>query len=431
MKKSLLLITLIVLTALTAQARNIWNGSEAIDWNKGKGVQIASDKFADVREGDQLVFGIVFTGNTDWPQLAPTKGDWSGNLTGTGNTALAAGMTEVKYVLLKGMVTDLKATGLVVGGVGFTLISVDIVEGDGGDYSHAVWIGECKIGNWTGYQHVGKSAFNNAVVGQKLRVKFKDLGAGAYLSLRNPVDGWPDLSGAGGVYISGSYHQFDITAAMLSELQANGMVISGVNFTATAVELWNADEIKPLKLQVPVSYNWVFEGDAVPTFYVGITNPYSTAVEARIVMEVATDKMAFVTSSSKTAYNDVKAASWNVEDEKKAMQDRLTYYGAGERPDMVLAAADNASQGAIAALEEAGITNMPVITGQDNSVKSQEYIKNGKQTMTIDKNLKEMAYNTAMIINSLVNNSPIRTSQSISGIPVFYSKITVMTQDSY
>ena len=37
----------------------------------------------------------------------------------------------------------------------------------------------------------------------------------------------------------------------------------------------------------------------------------------------------------------------------------------------------------------------------------------------------------AMIINSLVNNSPIRTSQSISGIPVFYSKITVMTQDSY
>lgn len=96
--------------------------------------------------------------------------------------------------------------------------------------------------------------------------------------------------------------------------------------------------------------------------------------------------------------------------------------------NVVQAAADNASQGAIAALEEAGITNMPVITGQDNSVKSQEYIKNGKQTMTIDKNLKEMAYNTAMIINSLVNNSPIRTSQSISGIPVFYSKITVMTQ---
>ena len=302
MKKTLLLMTLVMLTALTGNARNIWTGSEVIDWNQSKAVQIASDQLADVREGDQLVFGIVFTGNTDWPQLAPTKGDWSGNLTGAANTALAEGMTEVKYVLLSGMVTDLKASGLVVAGVGFTLTSVDIVEGDGGDYSHAVWVGECKIGNWDGYQQVDKGAFANAAVGQKLRVKFKNLGAGAYLSLRNPADGWPDLSDAPGVYISGSYQQFDVTAAMLSELQANGMVISGVNFTATAVELWNADEIKQLVLSVPVTVpqNWVFEGDDVPVFYVSITNPYSTAVEARIVMEVTTDKMVFVTSSSKT-----------------------------------------------------------------------------------------------------------------------------------
>ena len=85
----------------------------------------------------------------------------------------------------------------------------------------------------------------------------------------------------------------------------------------------------------------------------------------------------------------------------------------------------------IAALEEAGVTNMPVITGQDNSAKSQDYIKSGKQTMTIDKNLKDMAYNTGMIVNSLISNSPIQTSQRISGIPVIYSKITLMTKDRY
>ena len=299
MKKTLLMM-LLVLTALKAGARNIWTGSESIDWNQGKAVQIASDQFADVREGDQLLFGIVFTGNTDWPQIALYKGDWSDNLTGTGNTALAGGMTEVKYFLLNDMISDLKTTGLIVTGVGFTLTSVDIVDGDGGDYSHAVWIGECKIGNWDGYQVVGKGAFANAAVGQKLRIKFKDLGAGAYLSLRNPIDGWPDLSDAPSAYISGSYHQYDITAAMLSELQANGMVISGVNFTATAVELWNTDEIKPLVLQVPVSGNWVFEGTDIPTFSVAITNPYSTAVDARIVMEISTDKMAFVMSNNKT-----------------------------------------------------------------------------------------------------------------------------------
>ena len=293
-------MTLVVLAALTASARNIWTGSEVIDWNQGKAVQIASNQFADIREGDQLVFGIIFTGNTDWPQISLYKGDWSGNVTGAGNTMLAEGMTEVKYFMLKDMIANLKASGVIVSGVGFTLTSVDVIEGDGGDYSHAVWVGECKIGNWDSYQQIEKGAFANATVGQKLRVKFKDLGAGAYLSLRNPVDGWPDLSDAPSVYISGSYHQFDITAAMLSELQTNGMVISGVNFTATSIELWKSDEIKPLELQVPVTHNWVFEGDAVPTFSVGITNPYSTAVEARIVMEISTDKMTFVTSVNKT-----------------------------------------------------------------------------------------------------------------------------------
>ena len=111
------------------------------------------------------------------------------------------------------------------------------------------------------------------------------------------------------------------------------------------------------------------------------------------------DSGKLVVKSGKTAYNDVMADSWNVEDEKKAMKDRLSSYAEGECPD--------------------------------NSAISQAYIKSGKQTMTIDKNLKDMANNTAMIVHSLMTNAPIHTSQSVAGIPVIYSKITVMTQDSY
>ena len=135
--------------------------------------------------------------------------------------------------------------------------------------------------------------------------------------------------------------------------------------------------------------------------------------------------------SGKKEYAQVKGDSWNVADGKKAMQDRLTAYSTGDCPDMILAANDNLAQGAIEALKEAGITNMPVITGQDNTATAQDYINKGWQTMTIDKNLKDMAYNTAMIVNGLISNSPVRTSQSISGIPAIYSKITVMTKDSY
>ena len=155
---------------------------------------------------------------------------------------------------------------------------------------------------------------------------------------------------------------------------------------------------------------------------------YNGAIE---ILQKYIDDGKLVVKSGKTAYNDVKADSWDVADQKKAMEDRLKSYAEGECPDMVLAATDNAAQGAVAALEGAGITNMPIITGQDNSPASQALIKSGKQTMTIDKNLKDMANNTAKIVNSLINNTPITGSQTVAGIPVIYSKITVMTKDSY
>ena len=153
---------------------------------------------------------------------------------------------------------------------------------------------------------------------------------------------------------------------------------------------------------------------------------YDGAIE---LLQKFIDDGKLVVKSGKTTFDDVKADSWSIADGKKAMADRLKSYAEGECPDMVLAATDNAAQGAVAALEGAGITNMPIITGQDNSPASQALIKSGKQTMTIDKNLKDMANNTALIVNSLINNTPITGSQTVAGIPTIYSKITVITKD--
>ena len=37
--------------------------------------------------------------------------------------------------------------------------------------------------------------------------------------------------------------------------------------------------------------------------------------------------------------------------------------------------------------------------------------------------------NTALIVNSLINNTPITGSQTVAGIPTIFSKITVITKD--
>ena len=141
-----------------------------------------------------------------------------------------------------------------------------------------------------------------------------------------------------------------------------------------------------------------------------------------------------IVKSGKKTYDAVKADSWNVADGKKAMQDRLASYAEGEFPDMVLAANDNLAQGAIEALVAAGAVTMPVITGQDNTEMAQKNIKDHKQTMTIDKNLTDMAYNTAMIVSSLISGAPVQASQYITigtvDIPVFFSQASVKTIDS-
>ncbi len=141
-----------------------------------------------------------------------------------------------------------------------------------------------------------------------------------------------------------------------------------------------------------------------------------------------------VIKSGKKDYAQVKADSWTIADGKRAMKNRLATYDLGDCPDMILAANDNLAQGAIEALEEAGFIDMPIITGQDNTVMAQNNIKLLKQAMTIDKNLTDMAYNTAMIINCLMAGAPVQSSRSISAgsvsIPVFYSKNALITIDS-
>ena len=142
-----------------------------------------------------------------------------------------------------------------------------------------------------------------------------------------------------------------------------------------------------------------------------------------------------VVKSGKLSYNQVKADSWDIAAGKSAMQDRLESYETGKCPDLVLAANDNLAQGAIDALTEAGFTEMPIITGQDNTDMAKENILNDKQAMTIDKNLNDMAYNTAMIVNGLISGFPVQSSRSITvgtvEIPAIYCQITTKVKDSY
>ena len=293
MKKALLL-AIATLFVLTMNARTIWSGSQELDWNNGKYLEINSTTVGTINTGDYLVISYTINvPDNQWPQFWVNDSGWNQQA----GYNLTNGMTQHKVYVTASMAQAL-SSGIIMTGYGITLSKIEIEEGNGNDGNHSVWQGEETVGNWTGFS-INASAFANAKVGQKLRIRFKNLGAGAILSPRDP-NGWTQLPDGDNVTISGSKYDYTITNAMLNVLKARGLIVGGVNFTCTSVELWNADEVKPLTLQVPVTNNWVFEGSNVPTFNVSITNPYSTAVDAKIVLEVATDKMVFVKSTSKT-----------------------------------------------------------------------------------------------------------------------------------
>ena len=287
--KRLYLMVLTALTVLTATARNVWSGSQAVGWDDA--FVLSAQELGTVSAGDCFVFTFEVTDPDNWPQFRIE--DLSYKV--LGSASLSSGMTTAKIYATQGLVDGI-ASGARIRGTGCTMTAIDLIEGDGGDYSHAVWLGETAIGSWSGFQ-IEASAFAQAAEGQLLRFKFKDLGAGATLSPRNP-EGWTQLPDAENVSIAGTKHDYTITANMLAVLQSKGLVVGGVNFTATAVELWNADELKPLTLSVPVTDNWVYT--AAPSFTVSVTNPYSEPLTAHAVVDVATDKMAAVGRLSKS-----------------------------------------------------------------------------------------------------------------------------------
>ena len=156
--------------------------------------------------------------------------------------------------------------------------------------TRSIWTGE-KImpSDWSGYQIFAASEFTDAVEGQLIRCRFKDITGYAQLQLKDNTTNWPVLVDAPTAdNLGGRYYDYTITTDMLEVLQARGLVVSGCNYTLIEVLLINPADLKPLTLSVPVTNNWVFDGK--PSITIHVENPYEEAVTAEVEVELATDK---------------------------------------------------------------------------------------------------------------------------------------------
>ncbi|MBQ7191271.1 MAG: acetylxylan esterase [Paludibacteraceae bacterium] len=277
--------------------KTIWTGlvSDNSGWTQTE--PLANSLFADLKEGSLLGVTIDKINNgADWHQYAFYANYRSNLLSNTTteaqtiiHTLTAAQADSLLHRTITIAAQYLDVTALHT----YTATRQSASAGE----TQTVWTGETVFADsWSVWEQLPASLFANAVEGQLLRLKYSHVGAGA--QLRVSKGDWNDMPDAPIANISGVYQDFTVTAEMLTALKEGGMIVSGISFTLTSVQLINPADLRPLTLSVPVTNNWIYDG--VPTIYINIENPYNETVTANIVINISTDKAQPVTSLQRT-----------------------------------------------------------------------------------------------------------------------------------
>ena len=314
MKKLSLIFALIAMCSLTWATETTLYSQEftcADDWSSGY-AQIEKTSLSSAVAGDEInVYVTAISTGTEWPQvyLQYVDAEWNWvDFTDTHNYGLAGQTAPHKatIALTQTMLDNVSAGNyLIVKGAGYTANRITLTheQAPAGE-NQTIWAGEKDFGDsWSAWEQIAASKFANAVEGQLLRFRFKDLRAGAQLKVGH--SDWEVMDDTEIVNLSGRYQDFTITATMLAKLQEGGTIISGLGFTLTEVQLLDPASLKTLTLSVPVTEDWVFA--AKPSITIHVENPYDEAVTANAEIEIATDKMAAVTTLKKSVDVAAKA----------------------------------------------------------------------------------------------------------------------------
>ncbi|MCF0203391.1 MAG: acetylxylan esterase, partial [Bacteroidaceae bacterium] len=287
-------LALFVCLAQSVFGETIWSGEKAFSPSWGEWEAIANEKFSEAEVGDFIVLNVkdvTVSAECQWPQIQLNNGNWS-KLACAGNAALTATSSSATYGITIAMLAELKEGGLIVCGAGYTLTSVELEKGAGSaGYENAVWIGKSVIDWNTGTSAtIDKSSFVNAKVGDILRIKFSDLESGAAGHIC--TGDWKDMPDATDyVSLSGKYYEYTITAAMLEKLQENGMIVTGVGYTLTSIDVFDPASLPKFNTAITIDdADWVWEKGTVPYFTLKIKNTGTSAATAKIEVAVETDK---------------------------------------------------------------------------------------------------------------------------------------------
>lgn len=122
-----------------------------------------------------------------------------------------------------------------------------------------------------------------------------------------------------------------------------------------------------------------------------------------------------VIQSSQKDFAEVATSNWSTETAQSRMENILSsYYADGKKIDAVLCSNDSTALGVTNALEANYTGDWPIITGQDCDIANVKNMINGKQSMSIFKDTRELAKKTVEMVKSIMEGgeAPVNDEKS-------------------
>ena len=223
-----------------------WEGLTEITWSDGGRVFVPITAFEGVNAGSILKF--YFQQKEAWGQAQINNGGWATiPFAELGNDGIIStdtygdkSVSEQELVLtqeiLDNIITNASdGNAIIIQGSDFIFSKVSIIT-QGGAASESIWTGsQVMPDDWSGNIQLSADLFTSVKVGDVIHVKTEDVLSGAQGSFKN--GSWTAIADGTDYFdISGDF-ELTITADILTQLQSEGLIISGHDYTATEVSI--------------------------------------------------------------------------------------------------------------------------------------------------------------------------------------------------
>ena len=208
-------------------------------------------------------------------------------------------LTEAMLATINGQ-TEGVNSGLIVKGSGFTFNKVELVHNIykiKGQPATTLWSGN-EVICWTSGPSnnsvsLPASAFALIEEGMTLRMNFRDLKLGA--QGRIVKGNWQSFTGMDKTYETlkknwGNYYEYPLSAAMVAELQASGLIVSGIGYTLTSIDIIDPECAYDVTATFDSNDIKAWEpGESTPNLSITLTNNETMSITVPVSIAMMTD----------------------------------------------------------------------------------------------------------------------------------------------